>query len=157
MDSQAAAASALDRVAFPPDGLWSTAQFCDELRCERTMALGAWLPCDEGQETLVGMAFTSTVLDETSLTTLAVHPSTRRQGLAEILLRECMASACAAGSQRFLLEVRASNTNAIALYSKCGLSCSGRRKRYYRDNEDALLYDCDLGSSGASGSLPPLP
>ena len=90
------------------------------------------------------MAFTSTVLDETSLTTLAVHPSARRRGLAEALLRECQARATDSGSAHFFLEVRASNAPAIALYRKCGLARVGRRKRYYADNEDALLFSGSL-------------
>ena len=134
--AQATAAAELDQVAYPPSGLWSVAQFTEELQCARTTALAAWLPRDDdSREQLVGMAFTSTVLDETSLTTLAVHPTARRQGLAEALLRECVECAQTAGSTRFILEVRASNAPAIALYEKCGFVCIGRRKKYYRDNE----------------------
>ena len=144
--AQATAAAELDQVAYPPHGLWSVAQFTEELQCARTTALAAWLPRDDdSREQLVGMAFTSTVLDETSLTTLAVHPTARRQGLAEALLRECVECAQTAGSTRFILEVRASNAPAIALYEKCGFVCIGRRKKYYRDNEVSRR-DSNLGA-----------
>ena len=143
--AQAAAAHALDAACFPPNGLWSEAQLSEELQNPRCTAIGAWISCgsDSGHaEFLAGMAFTDTVLDETALTTLAVHPEKRRQGLAEVLLREAMALATTAGSTRFTLEVRESNKAALALYAKCGLACVGRRKRYYRHpNEDALIYD----------------
>jgi ribosomal-protein-alanine N-acetyltransferase len=126
--------------------LWSRAQFVEEFQNNRTTAIGAWRPVagDESARELVGMAFTSTVLDETALTSIAVHPSARRQGVAEAMLRECMARAQEGGAVRFTLEVRAGNSAACALYAKLGLGCVGRRKRYY-SGEDALIYDVALG------------
>ena len=45
-----------------------------------------------------------------------------------------------AGQKLLTLEVRASNTAAIALYRACGLGCIGRRPKYYRNPpEEALL------------------
>ena len=37
-----------------------------------------------GTESLVGMAFVDTILGESTLTTLAVHPNARRRGIAEV-------------------------------------------------------------------------
>lgn len=38
-----------------------------------------------------------------------------------------------------LLEVRASNSPALALYTSLGFERVGLRKRYYSDGEDAVL------------------
>ena len=38
-----------------------------------------------------------------------------------------------------MLEVRASNMAAVALYEQLGFQHVGRRKGYYADGEDALL------------------
>jgi len=50
------------------------------MRSPRTAALGAWTVGDSGDEALVGMCFTSTVLDEASLTSLAVGAGLREHG-----------------------------------------------------------------------------
>jgi len=48
------------------------------------------------------------------------------------------------GVRYLTLEVRASNTPAIALYQSLGFIKVGIRKKYYEDNqEDALLMVCD--------------
>eukprot|EP00962_Isochrysis_galbana_P012243 scaffold3459_cov119-Isochrysis_galbana.AAC.6 len=143
VQAHAVAAQKLDLACFPPHGLWSTAQFVEEFQNKRTTAIGAWRPVagDGNAEELVGMAFTSTVLDETALTSIAVHPSARRRGVAEAMLRECMARAHEAGAVRFTLEVRNDNVAARAMYAKLGLGCVGRRKRYYSDGEDAMIFD----------------
>ena len=150
--AHAAAARALDRVCYPKDGMWSAAQFEEEIRSPRTAALGAWTVGDSGDEALVGMCFTSTVLDEASLTSLAVHPRLRRRGIGEALVCESMARAQAAGAARFLLEVRLGNEAALRLYGRCGLTVAGRRPRYYRDGEDALLLSASLPAGGGGAS-----
>lgn len=40
------------------------------------------------------------------------------------------------------LEVKKSNMAAINLYKKCGFETVGLRKKYYKDNEDAVLMTC---------------
>jgi ribosomal-protein-alanine N-acetyltransferase len=146
VQAHAMAAQKLDLACYPPTGLWSKAQFVEEFQNKRTTAIGAWCPeaGSESTEDLVGMAFTSTVLDETALTSIAVHPSARRRGVAEAMLRECIMRAHEAGALRFTLEVRAGNLAARALYAKLGLKCVGRRKRYYSDGEDAMIFDVAL-------------
>jgi ribosomal-protein-alanine N-acetyltransferase len=43
------------------------------------------------------------------------------------------------------LEVRPSNSGAIALYQKFGFAEAGRRKRFYRDpDEDGLILTLNL-------------
>jgi len=51
-----------------------------------------------------------------------------------------------------LLEVRASNAAAQALYTAAGFVADGRRPGYYPDGEDALLWRLDLvGTREPSG------
>lgn len=80
------------------------------------------------------------VFDELHINTLAVAPARRREGIAAALLRHVMADAAASGARRATLEVRASNTAAIALYESLGFHVAARRPRYYtRPEEDALI------------------
>lgn len=80
------------------------------------------------------------VIDESHITNVAVLPKYRGQQLGEALLRKMIEISISKGSIRMTLEVRVSNTVAIALYEKLGFQKGGIRKRYYTDNyEDAYV------------------
>jgi len=77
---------------------------------------------------------------EAHISTIAVHPNLRGKGLGEILLSGMLARSVNLNAVISVLEVRVSNSNAIALYRKYEFDIVGRRKNYYRDNnEDAYL------------------
>ena len=94
---------------------------------------------------LLGYAVLSTVLDEGNLDNIAVAPDCRRRGVADVLL----SALTAFGRARLaclMLEVRASNAPAIALYEKHGFRAVGRRKNYYdAPREDAILMTLKFG------------
>jgi ribosomal-protein-alanine N-acetyltransferase len=80
------------------------------------------------------------IFDELHVNTLAVKPAARRAGLGTALMREVMAEAAAAGATRATLEVRASNTAALGLYTRLGFHVAAKRPRYYtKPDEDALI------------------
>jgi ribosomal-protein-alanine N-acetyltransferase len=80
------------------------------------------------------------VLDEGELANLAVAPDLRSRGIGRLLLDAILSDASARGTTQLYLEVRASNTAAIQLYSTRGFEEVGRRARYYRrPTEDALI------------------
>lgn len=86
-------------------------------------------------------ALYSWVGDEAELIKLAVSPFHRRQGLGSLLLEAGMDELRARGIQRLLLEVRASNQGAQALYRALGFHTIGIRKDYYQTpREDAWVY-----------------
>jgi len=69
-----------------------------------------------------------------------VLPAHRRQGLGRALLAHVLATGRAIGAPRATLEVRASNTAAIALYSAAGFFQAAVRRDYYsKPIEDALV------------------
>jgi [ribosomal protein S18]-alanine N-acetyltransferase len=85
------------------------------------------------------------VIDEVHINTLAVHPRWRGQGIGERLLTALLTEALELGAVEATLEVRAGNTVAQNLYRKYNFEVVGRRKHYYRDNqEDALLMTARL-------------
>jgi ribosomal-protein-alanine N-acetyltransferase len=94
------------------------------------------------------------VLDEMHVMNVAVAPGQRRRGLARWLLAFAMGKASRAGACRALLEVRAGNAEALALYESLGFRSVGVRRGYYRDPpEDALLLSSeDLGAFGMRGA-----
>lgn len=126
--------AALEKICFPAD-LWSLELFQAALDNPNASILLA-----EGEDgSLLGYAVLSVILDEGNLDNIAVAPAARRGGVADALLdvltgfgRENLAA--------LMLEVRASNAPAIALYEKHGFAAVGRRKNYYdAPREDAIL------------------
>jgi ribosomal-protein-alanine N-acetyltransferase len=81
------------------------------------------------------------VLGALHITTIAVRPEYRRRGHARALISAALAVYPNAGHVH--LEVRPTNTAAIALYEALGFRATGRRPRYYGD-EDALLMTLHL-------------
>jgi len=94
---------------------------------------------------VVGMVVGWLLVDEIHIATIATHPDFRRQGIGRKLLSHTLRHALEEGAQSSFLEVRASNLGAQEMYRQFGYEPSGRRKRYYKDNdEDAILMN--LGS-----------
>jgi ribosomal-protein-alanine N-acetyltransferase len=78
--------------------------------------------------------------EEAHISTIAVHPNWRGRGIGELLLVAMVKVAAALDAQVVTLEVRVSNVVAQNLYRKYLFEKVGRRRRYYRDNnEDALI------------------
>lgn len=94
-------------------------------------------------EHIVGFIISRRVsVDEAELLNIAVDPVYQRQGLARLLLDTLRASYQQAGIKHWYLELRASNTAALACYTHYGFVLRGRRKAYYpamAGREDALL------------------
>lgn len=79
--------------------------------------------------------------DEGFLANVAVAPHNRRSGVASALLDALLDSGRKRNLSRLTLEVRPSNTAAVALYEKKGFTRDGIRPGFYRDPaEDAAIY-----------------
>jgi len=101
-------------------------------------AARCWSAIIDGR--LVGMLILWMIVDEAHIATIATHPDFRRRGIASQLLKEGLQSAFAEGACKALLEVRAGNQVAQAMYRKYGFLQDGLRAKYYKDNnEDAVL------------------
>lgn len=78
--------------------------------------------------------------DEAQVTNIATHPDYRRRGLAREVTEALICEAQRRGLEQIVLEVRASNEGAIALYHMLGFEQVGIRRRFYRAPiEDALV------------------
>ena len=123
----------LEKLCFSDP--WSEKSVASELN----NPLSLWLVAQEG-ERLAGYVGSQTVLDETDMMNIAVHPDYRRCGVARQLVEELVAGLKRRGSRCLTLEVRASNDPARKLYEKLGFQQIGLRKNYYRNpREDALI------------------
>ena len=124
----------IERESYPTP--WSRSMFDAELRKPSSLALGAFTE----DELLVGYAFVSRYVDAWHVMNVAVANAYRRRGIAVALLERLFEVTATDPRRGYTLEVRVSNTGAIALYERLGFEARGVRRGYYTDNrEDALI------------------
>ncbi len=98
----------------------------------------------ERDGTVVGSLLGWLLAGELQINRVAVNPALRNQGLGGVLVAASLQGAQAEGAERALLEVRADNAPAIALYLRYGFVKAGLRKNYYHDGMAALVMVRDL-------------
>ncbi len=132
----------LDKACF--NGLWTMEGYLRELESPNSHFFGLFSPFNDSE--LLGMGCFWSILEEAHITILAVHPEYHGRGLGKALLYVLLQTAVDLGLERATLEVRDSNQVAISLYQKFGFKTAGKRRGYYKDNnEDALiLWLCEL-------------
>ena len=89
---------------------------------------------------VVGYIICSNVADEAEIQRVAITPAYRRMGLATILIAYIVNIMPEYGVNKVFLEARVDNEPAINLYTKCGFVELSRRKKYYRDGMDAIIF-----------------
>jgi len=128
----------LDRKSFSLP--WPERSFRFELA--ENPASRCWVAELDGK--IVGMIVVWLIVDEAHVATLATHPDYRRQGIGKRLLAYALRHMIQDGARSSFLEVRESNLAAQEMYRKFGYEVTGRRRHYYRDNnEDAILMNLD--------------
>jgi ribosomal-protein-alanine N-acetyltransferase len=128
----------IDRLSFPLP--WSERTYRYELLENRSSHMYVVEVVEDQIPKIVGYVGFWFIVDEAHISTLAVHPDYRGQGIGELLLRTALNGANDLDARIVTLEVRTSNAAAIRLYEKFDFKVVGSRPRYYRDNnEDALL------------------
>jgi ribosomal-protein-alanine N-acetyltransferase len=136
---------AIERRAFPTP--WSLAMFVLEL----SKPSGICLAVTESDR-IAGYLVCSRYDQAWHLMNIAVDPGARRRGLGTALLAAMIERA--GEDAAYTLEVRTSNTGAIALYERFGFRAAGTRRRYYTDTgEDAMImWRADETHSGAGAA-----
>jgi len=122
---------AIERRAFATP--WSLAMFVLELSKPSGVCLAAYRA---GR--VVGYLICSRYDEAWHLMNIAVDPPDLRKGIAVAMLERMLVQA--GEDAAYTLEVRPSNTPAIALYERFGFKAVGTRRRYYQDTgEDAVI------------------
>jgi ribosomal-protein-alanine N-acetyltransferase len=140
---------ALEQVSFTEP--WTRKMFLGELRGNPFATnLVARAENDEWREVsewaLLGYIMFWVVFEELHVMNLAIRPEQRRHGIAKELVRQALSIAGAKGAQTVLLEVRASNSAAQALYEGFGFKRKGVRRGYYEHPaEDAVIMILEKG------------
>ncbi len=122
---------------------WTRGNFLDSL----FSGYEAWVVRDEARA-LLGYFLIMPVVDEAHLLNIAVRDDRQHQGIGRILMDQAVSLARGKQMTSVMLEVRPTNTRALAVYHRYGFVQIGRRKNYYpaADNqrEDALVMQLTL-------------
>jgi len=122
--------SELDKACFSVP--WSEQSFLEETK----NSLATYLLARENGK-IIGYIGFWVLSGEAQITNVAVLPQYRGCGVASALIEE-MLKICA-DAEQIILEVRKSNSGAIALYEKYQFRNVGIRKRFYHDpDEDGI-------------------
>lgn len=115
---------------------WTLGNFSDALRS------GYQCKVFESAGVVMGYAVMMLAVDEAELLDIAIDKAHQRKGIGRKLLEAMSSLARHANMRRMVLEVRASNQPAIALYRASGFEQIGLRRDYYpaaNGREDAIL------------------
>lgn len=121
---------------------WTRGQFADSLAAGHDALLAY-----DSSNAWVGYGVVMIAVGEADLLNISVLPAFQRQGVGAAFLQHLMARAKAQQATRMLLEVRATNQAALALYARQGFIEIGRRRGYYsahQQREDAIVMAHEL-------------
>ena len=140
------AAHELEVELFPVDA-WSEATFWSELAgVPRTR----WYAAADLDGRLAAYGGLRSVGGDGDVQTLAVAPWARGRGLGRALLEALIEEARRRGCAQVLLEVRADNEPAQALYRSRGFERLALRRGYYAPGVDGVVMRLRLAGDGAS-------
>ena len=135
-ESHVAQIAELEKICFSDP--WSVSSIASEL----DNPLSLWLVWEE-DGTAAAYLGVQRVPPQADVMNVAVSPALRRRGIARALFAELERRL--PEIEELFLEVRASNSGAIALYRTLGFEQVGRRPNYYLDpREDALILRKEL-------------
>lgn len=114
---------------------WSEKAFKDSMESDNTIYIVA-----KEDNNVAGYAGMYLSFEEGNITNVAVNPLSRRKGIGEKIVRDILNRAYEKGVRDVFLEVRETNSAAIALYEKIGFKEEGIRKNFYeKPKENALI------------------
>ena len=118
--------AAMEKLIFPDP--WSESVFAETL----SLPIGTNLVADDDNGLICGYLCAQTVADEIQIHNVAVDLACRRQGIGRLLLEDAEREGAVRGAVCAILEVRITNTAALAMYARMGYRRIGRRRAYYR-------------------------
>jgi [ribosomal protein S18]-alanine N-acetyltransferase len=118
----------------PEAAIWSRASYTKFASDKESLAL-VFERCGAISGFLMGRR----VADQAEVLNLAVATTHRRRGEGTALLEAALDEFGLCGTKSVYLEVRESNTGAIAFYEKHGFAKMGGRKAYYRSPDEAAV------------------
>ncbi|MGG5171019.1 ribosomal protein S18-alanine N-acetyltransferase [Pseudarthrobacter sp. J1738] len=139
------AVDALEQSLFPDDA-WPLQMFYDELAQTATRHYVV----AEINSVVVGYAGLMCIEPIADVQTIAVASEYEGQGIGSSLLTLLINEAISRRAKDLLLEVRADNPRAQAIYTRFGFEQIDIRKKYYRGGMDAIIMRLELDKPAQS-------
>ncbi len=128
----------IDRAAFKRP--WQRKSFVAELVHKDAFGYVVRKKVNQKSSDVIAYVFVRVILNEMHIMRIAVAASFQTKGVATRMLRQCFTLAQQKRLDAVYIEVRPSNTSAIALYRRAGFQSLGTRPNYYPETgEDALV------------------
>ena len=129
--------------------LWGWDAYRTELdRTEAIMLVARHTPAGTSERQVIGFVAARVNFDELHINNIGVRVSARRRGVGGALLGTALQVGARQGARAAVLEVRAANESAQALYRRFNFFETGVRRNYYRDPpDDALVMRAQLSAS----------
>jgi len=138
---------AIECESFPRP--WKRDHFLDEMKCNHAFPLVAV----DREGMLIGYIFPRFFLDEGHILNVAVKGDCRGKGVGRRLVERVLRDCRELGASLVSLEVRQSNSTAIALYRLLGFVVTGKRRNYYENGEDAILMERIFTGNGEDDAV----
>ena len=119
------------------DNFWSFDILEEELECSNSYVIVA----RDINNTIVGFAGIKVILDEADIMNIVVKKDKRNFGIGSLLLEEIIRYSKIHNATSITLEVNEKNIPAIKLYKKYGFKQVGLRRKYYNNEDNAILMD----------------
>ena len=118
---------------------WNLEMILSAYKNQRFIALGAF-----NEDELVGVITCDFNEFDADIEGVVVKKEYRNKGIGALLISELEEKLKESKKEKIFLEVRLSNIPAKKLYEKMGFTIISQRKRYYSDNEDAVVMAKEL-------------
>ncbi len=134
MESDIDAVLIIEQASFSKP--WQREHFAHEISAPHSFSFVA-----EHNGTIIGYVCLMSLFEEAQILDIAVASGLRGRGIAQTLMEFAETVAKGKEAELLTLEVRASNSGAIALYERCGFVRTGIRVKYYEGRDDAVLME----------------
>ena len=140
---QAIQAVANIEALVQPHDAWTEQTLAEMLAQDSTHIMIVYKPEEEAGYKIVGYCLYQVVFEQAEILRIGTHPDYQRQGIASQLFATLNNELINNKVESLLLEVRADNAPALALYGRQGLTVIHKRKGYYQlphqPSVDALI------------------
>ncbi len=125
--------SELEKECFPKEP-WSYKMLASSFESDNFSGVVA---VDGGE--IIGYGGITLAVDTADVDNVAVSEAYRKSGVGTAIISYLIKKAAERGAKKLFLEVRVSNSVAMAMYLKNGFKGVYARTRYYSDGEDCLV------------------
>ena len=116
------------------DDFWNYNVFKQEILNENSQYIVA-----KENNNIVGFAGILIILDEANITNIVTRKTYRNKGIGKLLLKNLIEISKNLNLKSMTLEVNEQNIPAINLYKSFGFENAGLRKKYYNNEQNAII------------------